>query len=140
MQNLSWSFSYTFISGLLKSSKFIVLRLLVNNFMSQKIESVHFYYTPKQNSPPGFYYYLPGRRKLHIPPEQRFLKIYFLRRKRVVGRTMELKKLSKFNLRGYWSQVFIDSTIFAIFTFLACGFLCHNLASSKLKCEGSLTN
>ena len=31
----------------------------------------------KQNSPPGSYHYLPGRRKLPIPPELRFLKINF---------------------------------------------------------------
>ena len=37
-----------------KSFKFIVLRLLTNTFLSQKIESVHFYLRPKQNSPSGF--------------------------------------------------------------------------------------
>ena len=47
----------------------------------------------KQNSPPGFYHYPPGRPELPIPPEQRFLKIYFLRRKG--ERIMELKELPK---------------------------------------------
>ena len=37
-----------------KSFKFIVLRLLTNTFLSQKIESVHFYLRPKQNSLSGF--------------------------------------------------------------------------------------
>ena len=32
----------------------------------------------QQNYPLGFYHYPPGRRKLSIPPEQSFLKIYFL--------------------------------------------------------------
>ena len=52
---------------------------------------------------------------------------------------MKLKKLPKVNLRGYWSQVLINSTIFATFTFLVYVLLCNNLASSMLKCEGSLT-
>ena len=51
-------------------------------------------------------------------------------------RIMELIKLSNLNVRRYWSQVLINSTIF---TFLASVLLCHNLASSMLKWEGSLT-
>ena len=108
-----------------KSFKFMVLRLLANTFT----------HTPKQKSPPGFYHYPPGRRKLPIPPEQRFLKIYFSPVERGRGvRIMELKKLPKLNLQGYWSQVLISSTIFPLSVLL-----CHNLASSMLKCEGSLT-
>ena len=52
---------------------------------------------------------------------------------------MELKKLTKLNLRGYWSQVLIKFTIFATFTLLVSVLLCHNLASSMLKREGFLT-
>ena len=52
---------------------------------------------------------------------------------------MELKKLAKFNLRGYWSQVLINFTIFAIFTFFVSALLCYYLDSSMMKCEGSLT-
>ena len=33
---------------------------------------------------------------------------------------MELKKLPKLSLQGYWSQVLINLTIFATFTFLVC--------------------
>ena len=40
-----------------KSFKFMVLRLLANTFVSQKIEFVHFTHAPKQNSPLGFYHY-----------------------------------------------------------------------------------
>ena len=40
-----------------KSFKFMLLRLLANTFVSQKIESI-FTHTPKQKSPPGFYHYL----------------------------------------------------------------------------------
>ena len=66
---------------------------------------------------------------------------------------MERKKLPKLNLRGYCSQTLINSTIFATFTLLYIPLhtqplhstifttftLCHNLASSMLKCDGSLT-
>ena len=41
---------------------------------------------------------------------------------------MELEKLSKLNLEGCWSQVLINSTIFATFKFLVSVLLCHNLA------------
>ena len=37
-----------------------------------------FPHAPKQNFVPDFYHHPPGRRKLPIPVEQRFLKIYFL--------------------------------------------------------------
>ena len=33
------------------------------------------------------------------------------------GRIIEMKNLPKLNLRGYWSQVLINFTIFATFTF-----------------------
>ena len=37
---------------------------------------------------------------------------------------MELKKLLKLNLQRYWSQVLINSTTFATFTFLVSILLC----------------
>ena len=49
-----------------KSFKFMVLRLLANTFVSQKIESVTLYSCPKPNCPPGFYHYPPGRRNSTI--------------------------------------------------------------------------
>ena len=51
-----------------KSFQFIVLRLLANTFVSQKIESVHFYSCSQAKLSP---------RQIPIPPEQRFLKIFF---------------------------------------------------------------
>ena len=92
---------------------------------------------PKQNFPPGSSHFPPGRRKLHIALEQRFVKIYFFP-SRSGGEDYGAKKRSKLNLRGYCSQVLISSTIFATFTFLVFVFLCYNLDSSMLKCEGSL--
>ena len=65
--------------------------------------------------------------------------LFFPSRKGGGGRIMELKKVPKLNLQGYWSQILINSTIFATFTFLVSVLLCHNLASHMLKCEGSLT-
>ena len=52
---------------------------------------------------------------------------------------MELKQLPKLNLRGYWSQVLINSTIFATFTFLVYTLLSHNLKSNMMRYEGYLT-
>ena len=53
----------------------MVLRLLANTFVSQQIESVNFSSCPRGKLFLGFYHYPSGRRKLHIPPEQRLLKI-----------------------------------------------------------------
>ena len=63
-----------------KSFKFSV-KITANTFVSQKIESVHFYSYPKQNSTASFYHYSPGRRELLIPPEQCFFKIFFPEKK-----------------------------------------------------------
>ena len=52
---------------------------------------------------------------------------------------VELKKLPKLNLRGYWSQLLINFTVFLSFKFLVLVFSCHNLASSIRKCVGSIT-
>ena len=43
------------------------------------------------------------------------------------GRMMELTKWQKLNLQGYWLYVLINSTIFAILTFLVSVLLCHNI-------------
>ena len=39
-----------------------IVKTTSNAFVSQEIESVQFYYVPKQNSPPGFYYYPPRQK------------------------------------------------------------------------------
>ena len=102
-----------------KSFKFVVLRLLANTFMSQKIESVHYSCSQAKlslrflSSPPP-------------PPRQKEIT------QKGGGEDYGVQKIPKLNLRGYWSQVFINSTIFATFTFLY-----HNLASIMVKSEGS---
>ena len=53
------------------------VKITVNTFANQKIESVHFYSSPPSKSlPPVFYHYSPDRQELHISPKQRFLKIF----------------------------------------------------------------
>ena len=42
----------------------------------KKLNLFIFAHAPKQNSPPDFYHYPSGRKKLPISPEQHFLKIY----------------------------------------------------------------
>ena len=62
----------------------------------------------------------PGGRKLPIPPpKQRFL--YFSSAER------EDYGAEKMNMQWYWSQVLINSTIFATTAFLVSVMLCHNL-------------
>ena len=59
-----------------KSFKFMVLRLLQINFWVKKLNLFIFTHAPKQNFPPGFYHYPPGRRESPIPHKQSFLKIF----------------------------------------------------------------
>ena len=78
------------------------LRLLANTFVSQKIECLFLVMLPSKTLPQVFIITPPpppGKRKLPIPPEQHFLKIYISSGKRG-ERIMELKKLLKLNLRG----------------------------------------
>ena len=78
--------------------------------------------------------------KLPIPPKEH---LFFPWQKRsewlgeVVGRI--IKKFTKLNLGGYWLHVLINSTISTVFEFLVSVLLCHNLASSMVKYEDSLT-
>ena len=60
-----------------KSFKFIVSRLLQIHLWVKKLNLFIFTHAPKQNSPPGFYHYPPGRRALAIPIEQPFFEDIF---------------------------------------------------------------
>ena len=81
------------------------VKITANTSLRKKVESVHFYSCPKQKFPAGFYHSLPDRRKLPIPPERRFLNIFFLEEKREWSgwgrgskagqKIMELKQLPK---------------------------------------------
>ena len=91
--------------------------------------------SPKKNSPPrSLSLPLQAEGNYLFPSNKVFWK-YFSPAER--GRTIKLKIWPKLNLQGYWSQGLISSTICNHFWFL---FLCHNLNSSMLKCEGSLTS
>ena len=63
-----------------KGFKFMMLRSLAITFVSQKIQSVHFYLYPKAKLSPRLLSLPPPpprRREISIPPEQHFLEIYF---------------------------------------------------------------
>ena len=79
-----------------KSFKFIVLRLLQIYLWVKKLNLFNFTHAPKQNSPPGFYHYPPGRRELRITPEQHFLKIFFPEQKEG-GEDYVVEKIAKIN-------------------------------------------
>ena len=56
-----------------QSFKFIVLRLMENAFVNQKVEFVHFCLFPQGKTLPQLLITTPGRRKLPISLKQRFL-------------------------------------------------------------------
>ena len=119
-----------------ESFKVIILRLLQIHLWVKKLNLFIFNHAPKQNSPPDFYHYPPGRRELPIPPEQLFWRYFFLRRKG--ERIMESKKLPKL------TKVSVTSFgkfhhLYNLYIFGLCFVTGNNLASSMLKCEGSLT-
>ena len=113
--------------------------------MNQKIESVHFSSCSQAKLCARFLSSPPRQKEITHSCRTAFSEDLFSPKQKGGGGgeggiIMELQKLLKLNLRGYWSQVLINSAIFATFTFLISVSLCHNLASSMLKCEGSLTN
>ena len=73
------------------------VKITANTPVSQKIESVHFYLCPEQNSPPVFYHYPPGRQQLPDPPEQHFLKIFLPEQKGGGGENYGVEKITNIN-------------------------------------------
>ena len=60
-----------------KKFEVYTVKITVNTFVNQKIESVHFCSSPPSKILPlVFYHYPPDRQELHISPKQRFLKIF----------------------------------------------------------------
>ena len=126
LRNISWFFSKTCISHHgygkvwnLISLKFMGLRLLENIFMTQKTESANFYSFSQAKTTHRFLSSNPRKKEIiNFPWIVIFLKSIFPQQKG--GRIIELKKWLKLNLRGYWSQVLINSSILATFTFLVC--------------------
>ena len=101
----------------------------------KKVESVHFYSCLQPKLSPAFISTLQAEGNYPFLPNSVFWRSIFSLAEKG-ERIMGLIKLPNLNVRRYWSQVLINSTIF---TFLASVLLCHNLASSMLKWEGSLT-
>ena len=130
-----------------KSFKFIVLRLLTNTFVSQKIESVHFYSCPQGKISPRILSLSSRQKNITHSSRTAFSKDIFFSAERGEGgggRGWWSWKNTKIKPTRVLSQVLINSTIFVTFTFLIYVLLCHNLLneiiiSNMLKCEGSLT-
>ena len=85
-------FSKPYLTIIGKILKFILFRLLENVFVSQKIESTHFYSWPpppptQQSSPPGSYHII-------IPPGRIFWKLWGGREKETMR---DVKKWPKLN-------------------------------------------
>ena len=80
-----------------KSFKFIVLRLPKIHLWIKRLNLFIFTHAPKQNSAPGFYHYSSSRREFHIPPEQRFLKIFFPEQKEGAAEDYGVQKITKIN-------------------------------------------
>ena len=82
----------------------MVLRLLENAFMSQKIESFHFYSCPKQT----FLYVLiityQTKRNYPFPKGSVLWKFIFPQHKGENEDIMELRKRPKLNLRGWFKH------------------------------------
>ena len=83
--------------------KFMVLRLLENAFVSQKIESVRFYLCPiSKNVPQALIITTPGRRKLTISPKKRFLYFSSVEREEdYEAEKMTKIKLTRLSVTGF---------------------------------------
>ena len=124
-----------------KNFQIYSVKITANTFVSQKIESVHFHLCLQAKLSLGFLSLSSRQTGIAHFSRTAFLKIFFPERKRGGEggeRIMELKKIPK--LTKARSQVLINFTIFATFTFLVYVLLCNNLASSMLKCKVSLTS
>ena len=93
----------------------MVLRLLENKFVGQKIKSIHFCSSHKQNSSPGFYLHHSRQEGNHpFLTNKAFWKYIFPSR---AAEDYEAEKLPKLNLLGNWLQVLIYYTICNLYIF-----------------------
>ena len=118
-----------------KSFKFIVLRLL------QICESINWIspflaMSPSKTFPRVFIIIAQADGNCPLLPKSVSWRCFFLRRK-WWRRSGSWKNYQ--NRQRHRSQVLINFTIFATLTFLVYVLLRNNLASSMLRCEGSLT-
>ena len=133
-------FSYLYIPLCLrKSFKFMVLRLLENAFVSQKIESVNFHSCVQAKLPlmKVLIITTPGRSKLLISSEQHISKICFSPAEK--GKAYGAEKMSKINFARELVTCFNEfHHICHLNIFGFCFVVPYKLDSSMLKCEGSL--
>ena len=139
LQNISWFFSQTSLShhDWKKCFKFMVLRLLENTFVSQRIESVHFYSCPQARPFPRFLSsLLQAEGNYPFPQKKMFWKSIFPQQR---GRGLWNWKYGQNQTYKDIGHKFWYIPLFATFTFLVSVLLRHhNLDSGMLKCEGSL--
>ena len=119
-----------------KSFKFIVLRSLQIHLWVKKIECFNFYSCPQAKLAPKFLWLFPqADGNCTFLSNSVFEDIF---PEKEGGRRLWSWKNYQISQR-YRSQVLINSTVFATFSYLVYVLLCNNLASSMLKCESSLT-
>ena len=80
---------------LLKSFKFMVLRLLANIFVSQKIESAHFYSCPQAKLSPSFLLLPPRQKEITHSSQIAFSEDLFLPSRKGRGEDYGVKKITK---------------------------------------------
>ena len=114
------------------------VKIIAIHLWVKKLNLFIFNHAPKQNSPPGFYHYPPGRRE--SPSRTAFFQDSFSWGERG-ERIMELKELTKL------TKVSVTSFdkfhhLWKLYIFDLYVFLCNNLALNMLKCERffNLTN
>ena len=76
------------------------VKTTANTFVSQKIESVQFYWCPQAKLSPRFLSLSPGWRELRIFPEQHFVKIFIPEQKEGgggLGKDYVVEKIAKIN-------------------------------------------
>ena len=118
LQNISWIFfSNLYIPRWLrKSFKFMMLRLLENTFVSQKMNAFIFTHAPKQNSSLGSYRHHFRQKEITHFPNTTFFENLFSSKKHY-----GTEKITKIKLVRVLVTSFNKFTVFATFTwFLIC--------------------
>ena len=122
-----------------KCFKFMV-KITAKYIWASKNQICSFLLLPQSKTLPQVFTINPlAERNYLFLPNSFFWRSIFSLAERGRQRIIEMKKLPKLNLWGYWSQVLINSTIFTTFLFLMFVLLHHNLVSSMLRLEGILT-
>ena len=114
----------------------MVLRLLENEFVTQNIESIHYYSWPQALQ--AFIITSQAEENYQLSSGSILGNIYCPQQKGGREKNYDQKKWPKLTLSGYEDNFLLNPTIFSLFIFLVSVLFCYNLDSSMLKCEGSL--